>query len=160
MSQQYPGSGPDPSGSDPTQPFPTYPPSPYVPQQEPATYQPYPPPPNTALQPYGQPPRPVPDYSSQPAPVYSGPVYAGPVYAYPQKSRMAAGLLGIFLGALGIHNFYLGRTGIAVIQLLVTLLSLGILATAVWIWALIEGIMILSGSASFRTDARGIPLRD
>lgn len=158
MSQQYPGSGPDPSGSDPTQPFPTYPASPHGPQEEPATYQPYPPPPNSALQPYGQPPQP--DYSPQPGPVYSGPVYAGPMYAYPQKSRIAAGLLGIFLGALGIHNFYLGRTGIAVIQLLVTLLSLGILATAVWIWALIEGIMILSGSPSFRTDARGIPLRD
>ena len=152
MSQQYPPSGPDPHGSDPTQPFPTYPASPYGPQQDPPTYQPYPPPPNSALQPYGQPP--------QPAPVYSGPVYAGPPYANQQKSRIAAGLLGIFLGALGIHNFYLGRTGIAVLQLLITLLSLGILATAVWIWALIEGIMILAGSPSFRTDARGIPLRD
>ena len=27
------------------------------------------------------------------------------------KSKMAAGLLGIFLGGLGIHNFYLGYTG-------------------------------------------------
>ena len=27
------------------------------------------------------------------------------------KSKMAAGLLGIFLGGWGIHNFYLGYTG-------------------------------------------------
>lgn len=31
-----------------------------------------------------------------------------------QKSKLAAGLLGIFLGGLGIHNFYLGYTGKAV----------------------------------------------
>lgn len=39
------------------------------------------------------------------------------------KSKMAAGLLGIFLGSLGIHNFYLGYTGKAVAQLLITILS-------------------------------------
>ena len=27
-----------------------------------------------------------------------------------QKSKMAAGLLGIFLGAWGVHQFYLGDT--------------------------------------------------
>ena len=87
---------------------------------------------------------------------------AYPVVAYPvqQKSRIAAGLLGIFLGVFGIHNFYLGRTGVAVVQLLMTLLSVGFLAVVVAIWSLIEGIMILAGSSSFRTDARGIPLRD
>ena len=30
--------------------------------------------------------------------------------AVSQKSKMAAGLLGIFLGAFGVHNFYLGYT--------------------------------------------------
>lgn len=40
---------------------------------------------------------------------------------YPQKSKMAAGLLGIFLGGLGVHNFYLGYTGKAVAQLLISL---------------------------------------
>lgn len=34
------------------------------------------------------------------------------------KSRVVAGILGIFLGAFGVHNFYLKRTGRAVIQLL------------------------------------------
>lgn len=30
------------------------------------------------------------------------------VYSADQKSRIAAGLLGIFLGCYGVHNFYLG----------------------------------------------------
>ena len=34
------------------------------------------------------------------------------------KSKIAAGLLGIFLGTFGVHNFYLGNTGKAVAQLL------------------------------------------
>ena len=79
--------------------------------------------------------------------------------ANPQaKSKMAAGLLGIFLGAFGVHNFYLGYTGKAVAQLLITILSCGFLAFASSIWGLIEGILILTGSIS--VDANGNPLRD
>ncbi len=75
-----------------------------------------------------------------------------------QKSKIAAGLLGIFLGALGIHNFYLGYTGKALAQLLMTILSCGILGLVSEIWGLVEGIMILTGSIS--VDANGIPLKD
>lgn len=64
------------------------------------------------------------------------------------KSKMAAGLFGIFLGSIGVHNFYLGYTGKAVAQLLITVLSCGILSPISAIWGLIEGIMILSGSIS------------
>ena len=39
-----------------------------------------------------------------------------------QKSKIAAGLLGIFLGSFGVHNFYLGYTGKAVAQLLLLLI--------------------------------------
>ncbi len=74
------------------------------------------------------------------------------------KSKMAAGLLGIFLGAFGVHNFYLGYTGKAVAQLLITILSCGFLAFASSIWGLIEGILILTGSIS--VDGNGVPLRD
>ena len=35
------------------------------------------------------------------------------------KSKLAAGLLGIFLGYLGVHNFYLGYAGRGLVQLLV-----------------------------------------
>jgi len=74
------------------------------------------------------------------------------------KSKIAAGLLGIFLGALGVHNFYLGKTGLGLAQLLISILSCGWLVWVSAIWGLIEGILILTGS--IRTDARGIPLRD
>ena len=58
-----------------------------------------------------------------------------------QKSKMAAGLLGIFLGAWGIHNFYLGFNKKAIIQIVVSLVTCGIGG----IWGFIEGIMILCG---------------
>lgn len=74
------------------------------------------------------------------------------------KSKIAAGLLGIFLGALGVHNFYLGFTGKAIAQLLISLLSCGALSFASAIWGLIEGILILTGSMS--VDADGVPLKD
>lgn len=70
------------------------------------------------------------------------------------KSKMAAGLLGIFLGAWGIHNFYLGNTSRGVIQIVVTIVTCGIGG----IWGIIEGIMILCGSIN--TDANGVPLKD
>lgn len=71
-----------------------------------------------------------------------------------QKSKMAAGLLGIFLGAWGIHNFYLGNTTRGVIQIIVTCVTCGVGG----LWGLIEGIMILCGSIN--TDAKGVPLKD
>lgn len=82
----------------------------------------------------------------------------GTVPSYPQKSKIAAGLFGIFLGGLGIHNFYLGYKGKAIAQLLISLLSFGLLAWVSAIWGLIEGIMILAGSICY--DADGMPLKD
>ena len=104
---------------------------------------------------YAQPGYPVGAYT---APGY--PAGAG-AYVADQKSKVAAGLLGIFLGCFGAHNFYLGYTGKAVAQLLITLLSLGFLAVIPAIWALIEGILILSaqpGAQPWGVDARGVPL--
>ena len=68
------------------------------------------------------------------------------------KSKIAAGLLGIFLGGWGVHNFYLGFTGKGIAQIFVTIFTCGIGA----IWGFIEGIMILTGSIN--TDADGNPL--
>jgi len=82
-------------------------------------------------------------------------------YNTDSKSKIAAGLLGIFLGSLGVHNFYLGYTNKAVTQLLVTLLGslfCGIGAIIGGIWGIVEGIQILSGSIT--TDANGNPLKD
>ena len=72
------------------------------------------------------------------------------------KSRIAAGMLGIFLGNLGIHNFYLGYHGKAVGQLLLTILSCGVLSFVSGIWGLVEGIMILIGNIN--VDGEGNPL--
>lgn len=74
------------------------------------------------------------------------------------KSKIAAGLLGIFLGCFGVHNFYLGYTEKAIGQLLLTVLTCGILSPISSIWGLIEGILILTGSIN--TDAEGNNLVD
>ena len=37
--------------------------------------------------------------------------------SWPIKSKVAAGLLGIFLGGLGIHKFYLGKVGLGIVYL-------------------------------------------
>lgn len=69
------------------------------------------------------------------------------------RSRLVAGLLGIFLGYLGIHRFYLGYTGVGVAQLLLTVFTAGIAG----IWGFIEGILCLCGQM---TDVDGLPLSD
>ena len=37
--------------------------------------------------------------------------------SWPVKSKTAAGLLAIFLGGLGVHKFYLGKTGMGILYL-------------------------------------------
>ena len=102
------------------------------------------------------------------------------------KSKVAAGVLGILLGWIGVHNFYLGYTKKAVLQLLLTIGAMvigavgGFIATlltaiyigflllpvveiiaggmslAAFVWGLVEGIMILTGKIG--ADAKGDPL--
>ena len=72
------------------------------------------------------------------------------------KSKLVAGLLAIFLGAYGVHNFYLGFTGKAIAQLLITVLSCFSLLIVSAIWGLVEGIMILTDKNN--TDGQGNPL--
>jgi len=76
------------------------------------------------------------------------------------KSKLAAGLLGIFLGSLGIHNFYLGNTNKAITQLLLgTVGAIVVVGPMIsWVWGLVEGIYILTGKIA--TDADGHPLKD
>ena len=70
------------------------------------------------------------------------------------KSKLVAGLLGIFIGSLGIHRFYLGYIGMGVAQIIVTIVTCGIGS----LWGFIEGILILTGNIN--TDADGKPLAD
>lgn len=71
------------------------------------------------------------------------------------KSRVAAGILGILVGGIGIHRFYLGYVGIGILQIVVTILTCG----AGSLWGFIEGILILCGT-TITTDADGVPLSD
>ncbi len=66
-----------------------------------------------------------------------------------QKSKIAAGLLAIFLGGLGIHKFYLGYTKAGIIMLLVSIVGSIIFlipTIVIGIIALIEGIIYLTKS--------------
>lgn len=72
-----------------------------------------------------------------------------------QKSKLTAGLLGLFLGGFGVHNFYLGYNGKGIAQIALTLLSCGPIGI---IWGVVEGILIFCGKID--TDANGIPLSE
>ena len=65
------------------------------------------------------------------------------------KSKIVAGILGIFLGGFGIHNFYLGYSSKGLTQLLLTTVGwifLGLGPIIAGIWGFIEGIDILLGN--------------
>lgn len=68
------------------------------------------------------------------------------------KSRAAYIVLALIFGLLGVHNFYAGRSGAGIIQLLLTLLGgwLAFPLVIVAIWVIIEIIVV-------NTDGRGIP---
>lgn len=102
---------------------------------------------------------------AQPGP-YAQPIAYAPQFAYlvGTHSKLAAGLLGIFLGCLGVHNFYLGNTPKAVAQLLLTLIGWIIIVGPLvsGIWALVEAILILSSKpgSPWHRDAAGYELQD
>ena len=71
----------------------------------------------------------------------------------PVKSKILAGLLGMFLGVFGAGRFYLGYYKIGVLQMIVSIATLG----AGVIWPFIDGVLILTGSII--QDAEGRPLK-
>lgn len=167
---------PNQSWSSPAQPYATqqypaqqYATQPYAAQQYPAQQQgaPY-----YGAQQYQQ----SQQYGTGYAPAYQAPAnpgYTPPTYVQPapplsnpaSHSRLAAGLLSIFLGSFGIGNFYLGHTGKGIAQLMITLIGvffffLGPLISGVW--SLIEGILILVSSpgSKWHRDGYGQELTD
>jgi hypothetical protein len=64
------------------------------------------------------------------------------------NKKLAAGLLGIFLGAFGIHKFVLGYTKPGLIMLLISLVggvvSCGVASFVIGVIGLIEGIIYLT----------------
>lgn len=81
------------------------------------------------------------------------PMYASrPETMYSRRNRWVAGALGILLGAMGVHRFYLGFTGIGIVQLMLGVFTLG---TVSGVWGFIEGILCFCGAM---TDVDGRPL--
>jgi hypothetical protein len=74
-------------------------------------------------------------------------------YMIGPKSKIVAGVLGILLGGLGAHRFYLGYTGIGLVQLGLTIATCGV----AWTWGFVEGIICLCGGMR---DADGFELHD
>lgn len=62
---------------------------------------------------------------------------------YQDNKKIAAGLLAILLGPLGIHKFYLGYTQEGIIWLVISLFTCGSVTA---ILGLIEGIIYLTKS--------------
>jgi len=56
-----------------------------------------------------------------------------------EKSRLAATLLCLFLGLLGIHRFYVGKIGTGILLLLLSATGIGEL------WCVIDFIIIVCG---------------
>ncbi len=77
--------------------------------------------------------------------------YVAPVSAHhpDAKDRVAYVLLAVLLGC-GIHNFYAGYNTKGIIQLLVSVLSCGILWFFMWIWAIIEACTVMQDSNGVR----------
>ncbi len=68
------------------------------------------------------------------------------------KSRVGFALLFLFLGPLGIHDFYIGRTGMGIFWLLSTVLTLGFGAFITVPLSFIMGIVwLLKSDEEFAT---------
>lgn len=87
-----------------------------------------------------------------PAPAPTAP-QAPPPPAAPQpspfagdKNKLVAAILGILLGGLGIHKFYLGYIKEGIIMAAVSLVSFGMLAWAMTVVGIVEGIIYLTRS--------------
>ncbi len=79
------------------------------------------------------------------------------------KSRLAATILAFFLGELGAHRFYIGKTATAVVMLVLTIIGYATIVflfgfiplAVVWVWNLIDFIMIVAGTMK---DSKGLPI--
>lgn len=79
-------------------------------------------------------------------------IFNDPYLYMDKKSRIAYIVLAIFFGELGVHNFYAGYVGRAVAQLLITVLSFGLLFWISWIWAFVEMCVVSE-------DGQGVPFQ-
>lgn len=59
------------------------------------------------------------------------------------RSKKTAILLTIFLGLVGINNYYLGQKTSFYIKLAINLITFGLFIIVTWIWSLVELIIII-----------------
>ena len=62
------------------------------------------------------------------------------------RSRGVAGLLALFLGGVGLHYFYMGKTNAGVIFLVATLLTCGLLGVITQIISIIQGVLFFTST--------------
>jgi len=62
------------------------------------------------------------------------------LYEANKKTALVAYLLWFFLGLFGGHNFYLGRTGVAVAQLILSITLVGMAIT--FFWVIVDAFLI------------------
>lgn len=145
--------------------------------------------PSYGAQPYGQPQtQPQPQQPGQASPQWGQPQYGQqpgqPVqpwaqpnhgqlqhqYAQPvaqPKSKIVAALLFFFLGELGLGNFYMGQTNLGIAKLIMFAVGIFtmffligfVILGALWIWKLVEFVMVLTGGGGYDRDANGVPLQ-
>lgn len=70
------------------------------------------------------------------------PVASAPVVRRGGRNKYIAALLAFFLGMLGVHRFYLGRTGSGILMLALSITVVGMAAT--FIWSLIDTVRYLA----------------
>ena len=90
-----------------------------------------------------------------------GKLYKNQVTSSESKSKLVAGLLALFIGTIGIHNFYLGYNNKGYIHIALCvggLLTFGITIWVSSIWALVEAIQIFTSKNL--VDSKGVPLKD
>ena len=166
-SASTPDAGTSPYGQAPAQPqqFDAAPPGhggpvqPYA--QNPYEQNPY------GASPYGAGPgQPASPYGNYPGADATAPFGRDPYTGEPlsDKSKVAAGLLQIFLGGFGVGRFYIGDNktggimlGLTILGWITSIFIVGIfIVLGVSLWALIDGIMMLTGSVK---DLQGRKLR-
>lgn len=92
------------------------------------------------------------DPNEPPPPPAAPPVYDTALMV-PPKSRTTYILLGVLLGFFGAHSFYAGYNKRGVIQLAITLCTLGFAAFGTWVWAIID-------ICTISQDYNGVHFRD
>lgn len=127
----------------------------YYPPQEGAYYDP-----NAAG--YQQPQQDNPYYAAEPqyyVPQENQPANTDYPEGYKIKKKYVAVLLGAYLGVLGIHNFYLGNSGKAIAQILLSTVGSIIIVGPIvsLIWSLVETVQLLTESID--RDANGYKIQ-